>query len=144
MKKHFLITTFLFLILLSCKTKEEINPNSLVNKWVATGQMQSKKADGTWSDWYVLQTFASVTPSIWEFTNDRKFLRDGKPAAECCFAGNRYAVSGNKITFTETATNCANVLCYNCGTNYWEFSKPTDDTLILQQCITRNQFVRVK
>ncbi len=144
MKKHFLIIPFLFLILLSCKSKEEITPNGLVGKWVATGLTQSMNQDSTWSAWRVNPTFAAVTPSIWEFTNKGKFFRDGKPAAECCFAGNRYAVAGNKITFTEIETNCANVLCYHCGINYWEFSKSDNDTLILQQCTIRNQFVRVK
>ncbi|MEA5404030.1 hypothetical protein VB776_13960 [Arcicella sp. DC2W] len=132
-----------FFVLLSCKSKEEIAPNGLVGKWVATGFTQSMSQDSTWSTWRVNPTFAAAKPSIWEFTNNGKFLRDGKPAAECCFAGNRYAVSGNKITFTEYP-DCSNVYCYYCGINYWEFSKPTNDTLIIQQCFTRNQFVRVK
>lgn len=131
-----------FLIFLSCKTKEDIAPDGLVGKWVATGLTQSMNQDSTWSAWRVNPTFAAVTPSIWEFTNNGKFLRDGKPAAECCFAGNRYAVSGNKITFTEIEGDCANFRCITCYD--WDFTKESDDTLVLRQCTTRNQFVRVK
>lgn len=141
--KIFFLSLISFFVLLSCKSKEEIAPNGLEGKWVATGLTQSMNQDSTWSAWRVNPTLANVTPSVWEFTNNGKFLRDGKPAAECCFAGNRYDVTGNKITFTE-GPDCSNVYCYNCGNNYWEFSKSTDDTLIIQQCFTRNQFVRVK
>lgn len=140
MKKHFLIIPFLLLILLSCKSKEEINPNSLVGKWVATGQMQSKNADGTWSDWYVLQTFAAITPSVWEFTKGGDFLRDGKAGGECCFAGNKYQLDDNLITFSD---HCPLVDCaFICSP--WKIEYLKNDTLVLEQCTTRNQFVRVK
>lgn len=132
----------LLAILASCKSKEEIDPNSLVNKWLSTGQMQSKKADGTWSDWYVPQTFAAVIPSVWEFTKKGDFLRDGKPGGDCCFVGNKYSLSDNVITFSDPK-NCPTVDCgFICNTLKIEQLK--NDTLVLMQCSTKNQFVRVK
>lgn len=142
MKKYFLIIPFLFLILLSCKSKEEINPNSLVGKWVATGLTQSMNQDSTWSAWRVNPTFASVTPSIWEFTNNGKFFVDGKPGGSCCFAGNAYVTMGSKITFSQLEMDCSTVYCLRC--NYWDYGKAGDDTLILRQCATKLKFVRVK
>ncbi len=132
-----------FLFFISCKSKEEIAPNNLAGKWIATGLTQSMNQDSTWSAWHVNPTFASVTPSIWEFTSSGDFLIDGKPAATCCFAGNKYSLTGgNKITFTELEGNCADVRCITCYD--WDFAKEGNDTLLLRQCTTRSQFVSVK
>ncbi len=130
------------MILVACKSKEEIDPNSLVNKWVATGQIQSKNADGTWSDWYELEILTAVPVSIWEFTSDGRFLRDGKDGGTCCFAGNKYSVMGNKITFTELPPPCPNVFCVACTD--WSFNLSNKDTLTITQCTIRNKYSRVK
>jgi hypothetical protein len=142
MKKTLLLTIFCFFSLIGCKSKETIDPTGLVGKWVATGQIQSKNADGTWSDWYVLQTFAAEPVSIWEFTSDGRFLRDGKDGGTCCFAGNKYTIMGNKITFTELPPPCPNVFCVTC-TN-WSFEFSNKDTLVLEECSSRKEFYRMK
>lgn len=130
----------LLLSLASCKTKEEINPNSLVNKWIATGQMQIKKSDGTWSDWYMPQAITSITPSVWEFTKGGDFLRNGKAGGECCFAGNKYQLADKQITFSD---HCPLVDCaFICSP--WKIEYLKNDTLVIERCTTRNQFVRVK
>ena len=144
MKKSFVILAFFFLWIFSCKTKEDIEPNptGLVGKWVDTGRMQSQNADGTWSYWYVLETFAAVPVSIWEFTSDGRFLRDGKAGAECCFAGNKYAVSGNEITFSELAQPCMGIFCINCKN--WSYELTDSNTLILNECYVKKEYHRMK
>ena len=144
MKKFFVIFAFFFIWIFSCNTKEDIEPTqtTLVGKWTATGRMQSQNADGTWSDWYVLETFAAVPVSIWEFTSDGRFLRDGKAGAECCFAGNKYSVSGNEISFTDLAKPCMGIFCINCKN--WSYKLPDADTLILDECYVKKEYYRVK
>lgn len=144
MKKYSVILAFLFLWVFSCKTKENIDPNptGLVGKWVDSGRLQSQNTDGTWSYWYTLLTFAAVPVSVWEFTKDGKFLIDGKDGGACCFAGNKYVVSGQDITFGTFAPPCANVLCKSC-TN-WTFKLSHKDTLVLEQCSIRKEFYRTQ
>lgn len=145
MKKPFVILAFFFLWIFSCKTKEDIEPTTqtnLVGKWTATGRMQSQNEDNTWGNWYVLQTFAAVPVSIWEFTSDGRFLRDGNPGASCCFAGDRYTTKGNELIFSEFENNCANLRCVPC--NDWDFSFTDNDTLVLRQCTSKYEFKRVK
>lgn len=144
MKKPFVILAFFFLWIFSCKTKEdiELNPTGLVGKWVDSGRVQSQNADGTWSYWYVLETFAAVPVSIWEFTSDGRFLKDGKDGGTCCSAGNKYVVAGQYITFGAFAPPCANVLCKSCVD--WTFNLSDKDTLVLEECSNRKEFYRMK
>jgi hypothetical protein len=130
-------------MLASCKTKKDIEPKTaLVGKWVATGEMQSQNADGTWSDWYELEILTAVPVSIWEFTSDGRFLRDGKAGASCCFAGDKYKTEGNELIFSELASPCINGFCLICKN--WSFNLGDKDTLTLTQCTIRNKYSRVK
>jgi hypothetical protein len=130
----------IFLILISCKSSE-IDPTSIIGKWEFTGITQYNKFDGTFSPWRVNPTFVAVPNSFWEFTKDGYFFRNGKPGAECCSGGNKYSVSGNKISFTETL-GCPNVSCLACGG--WQIEKIDVDTLILDECYGKNKYVRKK
>ncbi|MEA5257073.1 hypothetical protein VB264_04695 [Arcicella aquatica] len=142
MKKILVLMILCFFSLISCKSDIATEPKSIVGKWIATGQMQTKNTDGGWSDWYVPQTLVAVPVSIWEFTSDGRFLRDGKAGGTCCFAGNKYLVSGNKISFTELASPCAAVFCMNC--NNWSFEFTNKDTLVLKECFSRSKFYKTQ
>jgi hypothetical protein len=131
---------FIFLMIISCKSSE-IDPTSIVGKWAFTGITQSNKFDGTFGPWRVNPTFVAVPNSFWEFTKDGCFFRNDKPGAECCSGGNKYNVSGKKISFTETLA-CPNVNCLACSG--WQIEKVDADTLILDQCYGKNKYVRIK
>ena len=135
---------FLLLILASCNIKEdiELTQTSLVGKWTATGRIQSRNADGTWSDWYVLQTFAAEPVSIWEFTSDGRFLRDGKAGGGCCLGGNKYKIEGNELIFSDFPKQFCVAYCINCRN--WSYELTDSNTLILNDCHTKKEYHRTK
>jgi len=140
------IAIFISILLVACTSKEDsltildvVNIN-IVGKWAPTYLTQTKNADGTFGEWHQINTFVALP--VYEFTNDGQFLTDGKPGANCCFAGNKYSVAVNKISFTE-AIYCPNAICVNCPAS-WTITEIKGDTLILEECTTRNKYVKIK
>jgi hypothetical protein len=140
------IAIFFSILLVACTSKEDsltifdvVNIN-IVGKWAPTYFTQTKNADGTFGEWHRINTFVALP--VYEFTSDGQFLTDGKPAANCCFAGNKYSVAVNKISFTEIM-NCPNALCVACPAS-WTINEIKGDTLILEECMARNKFVKTK
>lgn len=134
-----LTTLFVALFLIACTSKEDIAPASVVGKWAPTYITQTRQADGTFDAWHRINTFAPLP--VYEFTSDGRFLKDGKSGASCCLSGSGYNISGNSITFTETL-NCPNVDCKPCLN--WKVDTIKGDTLILDECFTRNKYTRLK
>ncbi|MES2516585.1 MAG: hypothetical protein V4585_00675 [Bacteroidota bacterium] len=136
------ITLFISLLLIACTSKEDqLVPNdvNIIGKWAPTYQTQTRNADGTWGEWHQINTFVALP--VYEFTSDGRFLTDGKPGANCCFAGNKYSVSGSKISFTEIMS-CPTVYCVACAD--WTISEMKSDSLILEQCSARNKYIKTK
>ena len=134
------LTTLIVSFLLIACTSKDIAPTEIVGKWSSTYMIQTKNADGSWGNWTIIYTLIGL-PVI-EFTNDGRFLSDGKPGANCCYAGNKYSFSGNKVTFSELL-NCPTVDCLSCGP-YWDDVKITGDTLIYETCFGRGKLVKTK
>jgi hypothetical protein len=132
-------TLIIVLLLIACKSKEDIAPTTIVGKWAPTYISQNRQADGTFSAWYTINTFAALP--VYEFTSDGRFLIDGKSGESCCSSGSKYSVSENKINFTERAI-CPNVKCPICEN--WSIVEIKGDTLILDECFTRNKYTKVK
>ncbi len=126
--------------MIACTSKEGITPtNSIVGKWAPTYLTQSKQANGTFGAWGTIATFAPLP--VYEFTNDGRFLRDGKPGGACCASGNKYSVAGSKIKFDELPDVC---LTARCTVNDWIIIEIKGDTLILEEYYARNKYVRNK
>ncbi len=130
-----------FLIIISCKSVE-LDPTSIVGKWKFTGITKYRNTGGTFGDWNIDKTYSDG--SIFEYTSGGRFLKNGKSGAECCTFGDKYSLSGNKISFTEFSRSdyCASVSCYNCSDIIIE--KIDADSLILSECYRKNKYVRVK
>ncbi|MFD2520451.1 hypothetical protein [Emticicia soli] len=136
------ITTILgiALALYACDPKNNnIEPKELVGEWAHTYQIQTKEANGNWSGWNHYNALVAIPNS--EFTIDGRYMREGKEGAECCTAGNKYAVAGTTITFSDTKS-CPQMSCRPC--NQWEIVSLNADSLILEMCDVRNKFARVK
>jgi hypothetical protein len=129
------------LVVISCKSIE-LDPSNIVGKWRFSGITQYRSSVGTFGDWKIDKTYTNG--SILEYTSDGRFLKDGKPGADCCTFGDKYSLSGNKISFTELSRSvyCASVNCYDCSTLTIE--KINADSLILEVCYFKNKYVRVK
>jgi hypothetical protein len=134
-----LTTLIISFLLIACSSKEEIAPATIVGKWAPTYITQTKQAGGTFGAWYTINTLVALP--VYEFTNDGRFLMDGKPGETCCSSGSKYSVSDNKINFTER-TICPNVKCALCEN--WSIIEIKGDTLILDECFLRNKYVRIK
>lgn len=134
-----LTTLIISLLLIACTSKEDIAPTTIVGKWAPTYMLQNKNADGSWGDWATINTLIAL-PVI-EFTNDGRYLTDGKPGANCCYAGNKYSISGNIIDFTERL-GCPNVDCIPYAG--WIIYSLKDDTLILEINNTRSKYTKTK
>ncbi|MCU0470092.1 MAG: hypothetical protein MUF58_15975 [Arcicella sp.] len=141
-----LIILFTSIFLLACTAKEdqlvsaESTSVSIIGKWSPTYLTQARNADGTWGAWQRINTFVALP--VYEFTSDGRFLTDGKPGANCCFAGNKYAVAGNTVSFSEVLI-CPNALCLACPSG-WTIIDIKSDTLVLEECSTRNKYLKVK
>jgi hypothetical protein len=127
------------IFLIACTSKEDITPASIVGKWSPTYITQTRQADGTFDAWHRINTFAPLP--VYEFTSDRRFLKDGKSGASCCLSGSKYTIAGNSITFAETLS-CPNVDCKPCSD--WKVDSIKSDTLVLDECFTRNKYVKLK
>ena len=141
--KNIAIIIISILSVIACKT--DIDPTSIVGKWENTYIFQRKDSTGIWSKWKATSNpgFGFTTNKLYQFTGDGRFFREGKPGVLSCRSGNRYAVSNNKITFSERDPIEARVNCIDCSN--WEIVEIKDDTLILQECTwTRNKFVRIR
>jgi hypothetical protein len=134
-----LTTLIISLLFTACSSKEDIAPTNIVGKWAPTYITQTKQADGTFDAWHTINTFVALP--VYEFTIDGRFLRDGQPGETCCSSGNKYNVSENKINFEERSI-CPNVKCALC--EYWSIIEIKGDTLILDECFTRNKYVKIK
>jgi hypothetical protein len=134
-----LTTLIISLLLIACTSKEDIAPTTIVGKWAPTYMLQTKNADGSWGEWVTINTLIAL-PVI-EFTNDGRYLTDGKPGANCCYAGNKYSISGNTIDFTERL-GCPNVDCIPYAG--WIIYSLKDDTLILEIYNTRSKYTKTK
>ncbi len=135
MKPTTLIIAFL---LIACASKEDIAPNTIVGKWAPTYKVQSKQADGTFGPWGTINTLVALP--VYEFTSDGQFLRDGKPGGKCCSSGDKYSVSGNKITF-DTPPIC---LTARCTIYDWIIVEIKGDSLILEEYNLRSKYVKIK
>ena len=132
------ITVILFI---ACTSKESMTPAStdIVGKWKPTYFTQSRLANGTYEPWQKIATLVALP--VYEFTNDGKFLKDGRSGASCCSAGDKYVVENDKITFSQQMS-CATV-CLPCDN--WAVIEIKNDTLVLEECArVRNKFVRMK
>ena len=137
MKKLLFLLTFL-VTLVAC-TSSDITPTEIVGKWAPSYMIQTKNTDGTWGDWTTINTLIAL-PVI-EFTSNGRFLTDGKPGANCCYAGNKFSISGNVINFTEQLS-CPTV---SCATNSgWIIYSLKNDTLVIEMYNTRNKYVKNK
>ena len=129
------------IVFIACTTKKSITPVStdIVGKWQPTYFTQSRLANGTYEPWQKIATLVALP--VYEFTNDGRFLKDGRSGASCCSSGDKYVIENNKITFSQQMS-CA-VICLPCDD--WAVIEIKSDTLILEECArVRNKFVRVK
>jgi hypothetical protein len=136
-------TIMTVMLFIACTSKEaDFTPisNAIVGKWSPTYITQSRKADGTWEPFVVINTFVALP--IYEFTSDGRFLRDGKDGADCCTSGSKFSVVDKVITFTERQS-CPTVKCPPC--NNWQVIEIKNDTLLLEECErVRSKFVKIK
>lgn len=128
----------LALVIYACDSKT-IKPKEVVGEWAHAYQIQTKTANGIWGPWSYISTLTAI-PNI-EFTESGKYLRDGKPGAECCTAGNDYSVEGTTITFSDIKI-CPQMSCRPC--NQWEIVSIKADTLVLEMCDLRAKLTKVK
>jgi hypothetical protein len=137
--KSLVIICFTFLIIISCKSIE-INPTDIIGKWRPSLYIPYNFKDDTWGKAYPIDSLSKNY--IIEFTNDNKFLINGKSGGVCCYAGDKYSISENGITFSELSLNgCQNVFCYNCAK--WTIEKLDSETLILEECNKRKiQYIK--
>lgn len=134
-----LTTLIISLFLIACASKEDIVPTQIVGKWAPAYILQTKNADGTWGDWTTINTLIAI-PVI-EFTSDGRFLTDGKPGANCCYAGNKYSISENTIDFTERLS-CPNVDCV--AYSAWTIYSLKNNVLILETGTIRKKYTKTK
>jgi len=135
--KRLILSISITIGLLSCQS--DISPKKLIGVWAPTYQIQNKEANGKWGRWITINTLMAI-PDM-EFTASGDFLRDGKPGAACCSAGNKYTLSGNTITFSEIK-DCPNV---DCSLSYqWKIHELTSKFLILEFGESRSKYARVK
>jgi hypothetical protein len=134
-----LTTLIISLLLIACASKEDIVPTTIVGKWAPSYMLQTKNADGSWGNWETINTLVAL-PVI-EFTSDGRYLTDGKPGANCCYAGNKYSISGNTIDFTERLS-CPNVDCV--AYFAWTIHFLKGDVLILETGNIRSKYTKTK
>ncbi len=125
-------------IISSCKS-DVIVPEKLNGIWNHAYQVQYKTQDGTWGPWNSFVTIAAIPPI--EFTAKGKFLRDGKPGAECCTAGNKFTVLNNTIIFSDLMS-CPQMSCL--PTSRWEITRLDTDTLVVEAASVRSKYSRAK
>jgi hypothetical protein len=131
-------TLFVSLLLIAC-TSKDITPSEIVGKWAPSYMIQTKNADSTWGDWTTINIF--IASPVIEFTSDGRYLTNGQPGANCCYAGNKFSISGNTINFMEQLS-CPNISCVtNSG---WIIYSLKDDTLILEISNIRSKFTKSK
>lgn len=130
---------FVVAISLNMCGSDSIAPKKLVGKWAPAYQIQNKNADGTWSTWTTINTLLAL-PTI-EFTEKGEFLTNGNPGAECCYAGNKFTVSDNVITFTE-GKYCPGVRCEKY--TEWVIQQLDSDTLVIEIANSRNKYIKAK
>jgi hypothetical protein len=124
--------------LIACKS-DAIVPEKLIGEWNPAYQIQYKTSDGIWGSWTTFNTFAALPPI--EFTAKGNFLRDGKPGAECCTAGNKFTVSSNTIIFSDLMS-CPQMSCL--PISKWEIQRLDADTLVVEMASTRSKYSRSK
>ena len=130
----------LFVALISCKSND-INPSDLIGKWGFTEITQYQNINRNWTPWRVNQTLLKSIPSIYEFTSDGNFLRDGQPGADCCDTGNKFRVVNNEINFSDFLP-CPTVRCAK--PQNWIIVQIKEDTLILEKYSIRNKDIKIK
>ncbi len=138
-----LTTLMISLLLIACTSKEDIAPTTIVGKWAPTYITQTKQADGTFDAWHTIYTLVALP--VYEFTSDGRFLKDGKSGADACnIAGNKYhlSTSGKEILFSEFLDSKTVPACIAC--NGWKFEFIKGDTLILDECYSRNKYIKTK
>ncbi len=136
--KLLIVALSLAFLLDTCDSKV-IEPKELIGKWNPTYQIQNKNPDGRWGPWSTINTFVAL-PQM-EFTRNGDFLRDGKPGADCCSAGNKFTVANNVITFTDLKS-CPQVKCMDCSK--WTINQLDSDTLVIEVCDSRSKYSRGK
>jgi hypothetical protein len=137
--KSIIIVCFTFLVITSCKSIE-INPTDIIGKWQPQYFIPYNSKDDTRGKAFPIDSLSKNY--IIEFTNDNKFLINGKPGGSCCSAGDKYSISGNEINFSELSLRgCQNVFCANCSK--WTIEKLDSETLILEECGKRKiQYIK--
>jgi hypothetical protein len=110
---------FIFIIFgISCENAV-MPSNSIVGKWSHTYQVQNLQPDGTWSEWQTINTFAALP--TYEFTQNGRFLLDGKITETCCNPGSKYKLEGVNLTFEyENTPDCRTVKCADPNTKVVE------------------------
>ncbi len=122
--------------LLSCQS--DISPKKLIGEWSPTYEMQQKE-NGKWGKWVTINTLMAI-PNI-EFKASGAFLRDGKPGAECCSAGNKYTVKDKTIFFSDLK-DCPNVSCVT-GPQ-WTIYQLDSKVMVIGSAESRSKYLRVK
>ena len=137
------LTTLIISLLLIACTSKDIAPTEIVGKWAPTYITQTKQADGSFDAWHTINTFVALP--VYEFTNDGRFLKDGKPGADDCnITGNKYRIPvfGKEILFSQFLDSKTVPACI--AFSGWKFEFIKGDTLILDECYARNKYIRVK
>ena len=137
MKTLYIVLVFV-IVSASCKS-DVIVPEKLIGIWNHAYQVQYKTSDGTWGPWNSFVTITAIPPI--EFTAKGSFLRDGKPGAECCTAGNKFTVVSERIIFSDLK-GCPQMSCLPCSE--WGIQRLNSDTLVVEACMTRNKYYRSK
>lgn len=135
--KRLLVTLATSISLFACKS-DVVTPEKLVGKWHHTNQMQYRTADG-WSPWNTYVNITAIPPI--EFTAKGNYLRDGKPGAECCTAGNKFKVVNNVVVFSDVI-DCPQMSCMPC--REWSLLKLDSDTLVVESCNSRIKYARIR
>lgn len=134
-----LFVAFIMALVLDTCQSDSISPKELIGVWNPAYQIQNKNPDGTWGQWLTINTLIALPPM--EFTIDGKFLRDGKPGAACCSAGNKYTVKDNTIIFSDFMS-CPNIRCMDCSK--WVINQLDFEILVIEVCDSRSKYVRGK
>lgn len=136
--KKLLIIFATSLTLFACKS-DVVVPEKLIGKWNHAYQIQYKTTEGNWEPWNTFVTNTAILPI--EFTAKGNYLRDGKPGAECCTAGNKFKVLNEVIIFSDVMS-CPQMSCLPC--REWSIRRLDSDTLVLESCDLRSKYSRIK
>lgn len=135
------ILFFTILIVISCKSVE-ISPTDVIGKWQPQYYIPYNFKDNTWGKAILVDSLSNNY--VLEFADQGEFLINGKLGGSCCYAGDKYEISGNEIAFSDLSINgCQNIYCYNCAK--WTIEEVNEQILIIEECDKRKiQYIKTK